>query len=454
MNLIHFTERFAQWFQSHNFESLARQTGWLKRRGKIDPFQFILSLAFAQMSALRLTLNAQAQSFTEPVTRQAVDQRYTPQAVTFVQAAFEHTLSHTLDWRPKDPMAHALQEHFAAVYQIDSTSFDCPESLKTLFPGCGGGASDANLKVLLRYEYCQSRFEPLALLPGKRSDQGLAGMVAEKLRPGELQITDKGFFKIQVLEEIDRRGAYYLMPLAFSATLWELNSQGQEQELELARTLDSSDQNHVEFPSVFLGRHKGNREKPVRVVAFRLSEQSTQRKRAALREAYRKRGGVPTQQALMLAGWLVLITNSPADKLPSHAMAYLYRTRWQIELIFKQCKSVLRLNVTESENPYRVQCEVWARLLCALALFLWHSHSNAACWKQYQREISFAKLATYFQQQGHSLTRALIQRGTILTDTLSRLWRHVLKGARKEHQRSRKTTWQNLQDHWLSPTVA
>src|SRR5881296_3075993 len=93
----------------------------------------------------------------------------------------------------------------------------------------------------------------------------------------------------------------------------------------------------------------------VRLVAFRLSEESAGRHRAALREAQRKQGRLPTTDALELAGWLILITNAPADKLPAQAMSYLYRVRWQIELVFKQCKSVLRLDVTLADtNRHRV----------------------------------------------------------------------------------------------------
>jgi hypothetical protein len=34
-----------------------------------------------------------------------------------------------------------------------------------------------------------------------------------------------------------------------------------------------------------------------------------------------------------LAGWLILVTNAPPEKLPTQAVGYLYRVRWQIELV-------------------------------------------------------------------------------------------------------------------------
>lgn len=134
-----FLDRFAQWFVPAPFRQLARDARWLRRQGKIDAFEFLTSLVFGQLAALRLTLNAQGQALSEPVFRQAIDQRYTPAAVTYFQAAFAHCLRETLGWVPDQPMAQALRQHFAAVYLVDSTAFDAPASLQELFPGCGGG---------------------------------------------------------------------------------------------------------------------------------------------------------------------------------------------------------------------------------------------------------------------------------------------------------------------------
>ena len=166
----------------------------MRRQGKIDAFEFLTSLVFGQLSALRLTLNAQAQGLTQPVTRQAIDQRYTPAAVVYLQSAFAHCLNQTLLAPPSRPMAQELRRHFTAVYLVDSTAFDCPASLQKLFLACGGDGSPANVKVLLRYEWISGQLEPLQLLPGKRSDQGLAQQVVLPLRENQLQLQDKGFF--------------------------------------------------------------------------------------------------------------------------------------------------------------------------------------------------------------------------------------------------------------------
>ena len=50
----------------------------------------------------------------------------------------------------------------------------------------------------------------------------------------------------------------------------------------------------------------------------------------------------------------------PPQKFPTPVVGYFYRVRWQIELVFKALKSVLRLEGLASQNGFRVQCDLWA----------------------------------------------------------------------------------------------
>lgn len=446
-----FIAKFIKWFEPDAFRRLARQTLWLKRQSKIDAFDFLISAVLGQASALRLTLNAQASSLLEPVSRQAVHERYNPQAVAFFKASFDHVLAEALHHPPEAPMAAWLRTHFSAVYLLDSTSFDVPPALQTLFPSCGGDASPANVKLLLRYEYVQGQLDPRALWPGKKSDLSLAVALAALLKPDQLQIQDKGFYDAKAWRAAQTAGAFLLMPWPRSVTVWAGPQPGQpEQLVDLATALAASTAERVDWAEVALGKEQ-HRIGGLRLSAFRLSPESATRHRAAVREAQRRHNRVPTQEALELAGWLILITNAPVEKLPADMMAYLYRLRWQVELIFRTCKSTLRLDQARGDNPDRTQCEIWARLLCAVLIFLWHAHTNAACWRQQGMETSFEKTACLFQRKGEGLARALVLGGTHLLETLRELWRCSIKTTGKGRQKTRTNTWDRLHDLWLNP---
>lgn len=162
-------QRLEHLIQPHRIEQLAKETGWRKRKGKISPFEFLFS-TLGQASALDLTLNAQASALSEPVSRQALDQRYNAQAVPFFQATFQDCLTKTLAGKIDSAMAQLLQRHFRAVRLFDSTHCPCSDALATLFPGCGGGGGEAGLKVLLSYGSGSGQLHPLAVLPANCSD--------------------------------------------------------------------------------------------------------------------------------------------------------------------------------------------------------------------------------------------------------------------------------------------
>ncbi len=453
MNENSIIEQWLGWFKPADFEHLAREKGWLKRRGKIEPMDFVLSLTCGQMSALTLTLNAQSQSLPEPVSPQALDQRYTPEAVAYLSACFHQTLQRALRAPAPARMAPAEQlgQHFSAVYLNDSTSFDVSPSLEEIYPACGGDGSAANIKVLLRYEALAGKLQPLQLLPGKRSDQGLADELAQHLQANELQITDGGFWAASAWHIAQQNQAYLLSPVPRYVTTWTAQGEAPESEkLELADALAHTPGNCCEWPAVYLGQGT-HRVGPVRVVAFRLSPRSAQRHRAALRESMRKQGRTPSREALELAGWLILATNASAEQLPSAIIAHLYRLRWQVELVFRQCKSVLRIDQSRSQQPCRIQCEIWARLLGAVIIFAWHAHAQATCWATRGCEASFEKLTHLFQQWGHTLAQAFWSGAEHLRQVLQRLWRCTLKLARKGRQKTRSNTWDNLWELWLKP---
>lgn len=66
--------------------------------------------------------------------------------------------------------------------------------------------------------------------------------------------------------------------------------------------------------------------------------------------------------------WTLLLTNAPAEKLPTSTVLAAYSVRWQVELAFKLFKSDFQVDVTLATEAHRVKCEFYAKLI-ALLLF-------------------------------------------------------------------------------------
>ena len=106
---------------------------------------------------------------------------------------------------------------------------------------------------------------------------------------------------------------------------------------------------------------------PVRLVAAKLDPTATRRARRRARRKAQKAGRTITAPTLTVAGWLLLITTLDAATWSTADVLYVYRARWQVELVFKKMKQLLRLNQIRSKHRTSVEATVRA-LLRAWAL--------------------------------------------------------------------------------------
>jgi hypothetical protein len=105
----------------------------------------------------------------------------------------------------------------------------------------------------------------------------------------------------------------------------------------------------------------------VRLLAAKLDAQATQHARRRKRRKAQKAGRTITAPTLAVAGWLLLITTLEAATWSAADVLSLYRVRWQVELVFKKMKQLLRLNQIRSKHRANVEATVRA-LLVAWAL--------------------------------------------------------------------------------------
>ena len=116
----------------------------------------------------------------------------------------------------------------------------------------------------------------------------------------------------------------------------------------------------------------GDQRYPVRLVAAKLDPTATWRaRRRACRKA-QKAGRTITAPTLAVAGWLLLITTLDAGTWSTADVLYVYRARWQVELVFKKMKQLLRLNQIRSKHLTSVEATVRALLIA----WAWHEDTT------------------------------------------------------------------------------
>jgi len=131
--------------------------------------------------------------------------------------------------------------------------------------------------------------------------------------------------------------------------------------------------------------------------------------------------------------------------LPLNMVRALYTLRWQIELLFKQLKSIVRVHQSDTANEYRMRCELYGKLIAAVLVHHIHAAANNAFWNFRRREISMDKLYKRIQERAFNLAQRFL---ASLAHAISYLYREfddILIHCMKNRQRSRMTTLEMLE---------
>lgn len=158
-------------------------------------------------------------------------------------------------------------------------------------------------------------------------------------RPGDIVIADQGLGHAKDMHHVVSTGADCLVRVYLQNL--KLNDE-RGQRLAPSAILDLADRGvHSIAVSVPLGKAEPLQ---ARLVLAKLPPEQAARARQRLKKrALKKQKGI-TDLALRLAGYVAILTTVTQSDLSDDDVLETYRLRWQIELFFKRCKSLLGLD--------------------------------------------------------------------------------------------------------------
>ena len=423
--------------QKKTLRRLARKSGFVRRQGKLTAYEFVVLMTVGQLALKHPSLAAMVQAIEAKISREALHQRFTVQSVLFLRGCLDHVLRQKLA-SPK-PLDAALLRPFRRILIFDSSSWDIDPKLKAVLPGCGGGASEANCKLQAGYEYKRGQLGFFQVSAGTRPDQAYSPALPGLVAKGDLVLEDLGYFKVKTFRQYHDKGAYFLSRFLVGTTICQADT---GKSLDVGGILHRFNGDFLEL-NVVLGTVI-KEQTPCRFIALRVCEQAANKRRRKLLKEAKKKGRTPSQAHLALCDWTLLITNVPADLLPA-TMAYeLYRVRWQIELLFKQLKSVMRIHKSDTGLENRLRCELYGKLLMAVLIHRVHAFLQGDLWHSQRREVSFDKLHKRFQERAFLLLRQCLISIKAACRFLRAEIPRMLNACFKAHQHSRQTTLQRL----------
>lgn len=410
----------------------ARATRFTQRRSPLTGAAFAQTLVFGWLANAGATLEELGQSAATcgcPVSPQALDQRFTPAAGTFLQTLLAHAVETVIT---TDPVAIPLLQRFAGIYLLDSSTIVLPEALAAIWPGCGGTTTErtaAALKLQVRLDLVTGALAGPFLQAGRAND-GTAPTQRLTMPRGGLRLADLGYFNLEVLRAVDDEGGYWLSRLEARALVFdEHGTRWPLVQLLQAQAGATSD----------LTIQIGNVARlPARLLAVRVPQEVADARRRKLRAEAQRKQTAPSAARLALAEWTVFVTNVPRTLLSLQEALVLGRARWQIELLFKLWKSHGRIDESRSAKPWRVLCEVYAKLV---AMVVQHWLLLVGCWRYADRSLRKAAVTV----QHHALHLASSCRcATQLADAILTIQRCLAAGCRINKRKGQPHTYQRL----------
>ena len=395
-------------------------------------------MTLGQVGMTHPSLGGMVAALQARLSREALHQRFTAAAARFLQRCLQTILQHKL----QAPTIHAtMLQPFARVLLVDSSSWDVSPKLQQVWPGAGGNASTANCKIQVAYDYKQGELISLEPTAGIVPDNRYTDRLPALLNPQDLVLMDQGYFKLRTLTAIIAKEAYFLTRFMVGTTIGEAQT---GRRLELDRLLGQGPALTQEMlVRIGQGAHQTP---PCRLVCLRVSPQMAMQRRRRVKAHARQQGRTARTSTLTWCDWTLLITNVPEAWLPLDMVRALYSLRWQIELVFKQFKSILRVHHSTTGNEQRVRCELYGKLIAAVVVHRIHAWATRAWWLAAGQEISFEKLYKRLQERAFQFAQWLIASFSQGMAHLARELEPLLKHCTKQSQRSRMTTLEMLED--------
>jgi hypothetical protein len=375
------------------------------------------------------SLQALAGTLVCPLSRVGLHKRFTKQAVAFLLKCLRWLLQQKFSAKIVDL---APLDCFKRIFICDSSVWQVNPELSKFLPGSGGSASSASCKLQSILEVKSGQLHYCKITPGNIPDQAFTDHLPPQLKSRDLILFDLGYFKIQTFARITKKGAFFLTRFLFNTNAL-LEHLGKT--IDLNQLLKDPHQSSFDCKATIGSELKMQ----LRLVAHRVDLQtSNQRRRRLIEDFRRRRAGKPSQDRLNFCDWTVLVTNIPENLLPAKSLFLLYANRWQVEIFFREMKSLLKINNCQSARPHRLHCEVLGRLILAVLIcraltLISRPPGELSLNKFIKRLLERAwTLLSFFQSQ--QLSKAI----TLILSLPS--------ASQKKHQPSRKTLLQRLSE--------
>jgi hypothetical protein len=414
-----------------NADIRAKEVGFIKRQRKFSGSTFAQTLVFGWLNDPEATLEDLTQTAADlgvSISPQGLEKRFTYEAADFLKHILEDAVGRIIS---AQPVGISILQRFHGVYIKDSSIVALPDELHDIWQGCGGRVmknTRASVKMQLRVNMNTGGLDGPYLYAGRTQDKNSPFQYPPA---GSLEIFDLGYFSLKVMEDMDKQDVFWLSRIH---TQCDIYHQGERR--DLVEFLETHCFHELDVP-VLLG--VGAR-LPCRLLAVRVPDKVSRERRRKIRAKYKREGKTPSKRHLALTNWTIMVTNVSCEQLTLEEAFVLKRVRWQIELLFKLWKSHGSIDEWRTENPMRILCEFYAKLV---AMIIQHWIILCGCWHLPER--SLVKAAKVIRKYTKHLSISFAK-GSLkgICEALSTIQNRLAVACRMNSRRKRPNTYQLL----------
>ena len=366
------------------------KNGFEKRSsGKINAVNLILAF-IAMMQSGNKSYLAWSRSFAmvtgKTISKQGIFKKMNKSWLNLLKTLLQDVLKK----QSQKGVRRSLLSPFKNVWVQDSTTLHLPDIMSSRFKGnVSRGKQKSVAKINIVINVLTGSCPVMELMGFTVNEQKLSGSILSIAKKGDLVIRDLGYFVLSVFTAMDTEGIYFLSRLKYNVGLYDIKT---DKKLELARLLKGK-------PYLDRQLKCGAEEKlVVRLVALKLSpERAAERRRKAKQD--RDWRANHSEDYYILLDYLIFITNVEPAKWNYKQVAQAYRSRWNIEILFKSWKSGFKMEEMipdDKTHTERIESYIYMMLLYVawfhqiiLIPFKWIIE------KKTQKQISILKTAAY-----------------------------------------------------------
>ncbi len=359
-------------------DHIAAHTGCIQRRRKLTGASLVQTLVLGWLHQPGATLHNLAQmaaTLGVEISPQGLDRRFTEQTASCLKQVLEAAVTQVI---ASDPVAIPLLHRFAGVLIQDSSIVLLPSALANTWSGCGSAdpqVAASAVKLQVRLDLLTGALQGPLLQDGSVHDLKAPAQTLD-VPAGALRLADLGYYSLDSLRRLSQGGVYWLT--RWRAGTVVLDEQGHR--LDLIAWLAAQGDAPVDCP-VLLGQ---SYRLPARLLVVRVPPEVAKQRRSRVHAEAQRRCQAVSHVRLAAADWTSSLTNVPAERLTLPEALVLGHARWQIELLFKLWKSHGSIDESRSAHPWRILCELYAKLL---ATVIQHWVLLTSCWRFPNRSL-------------------------------------------------------------------